>query len=432
MSEVGSVSIPSLSAPAISWQKCYSDSGVDFRGENIQLTHDGGYVLCGSNGFGTADFGVVKLSSTGSIQWQKCYSNTGWDAANCIQQTSDGGYIVAGQTHGTVTGGHGGYTDCLVVKLDSAGNIQWQKYYGGSDSDGVTSIQQTSDDGYIFTGYTRSCDGDVAGCHGQFDYWVVKLTNTGDIQWRKCYGSDWDEEPTNIQETTDGGFIVVGYAMTNYGDVTGNHGGEDFWVVKLTSTGDIQWEECLGGSGKDLPTNIQQTSDGGYIVGGSTSSIDGDVVGNHNIPSDFAEDVWVVKLTSTGGIQWNKCLGGSNDERLADIHQTSDGGYIVGGSTSSIDGDVVGNHNVPSDYAEDMWVVKLSPTGGISWKKCYGGKHCDYIYGIQQTSDDGYIISGYIESSDGDMTGVQGGTYWWMGKLAGTSSSPTITSHHRS
>jgi hypothetical protein len=240
----------------------------------------------------------VKLSATGAIQWQKCLGGSGWDVATSIQQTSDGGFIVAGRTNsndGDVTGNHGN-DDFWVVKLSATGEIQWQKSLGGSNDDWATSIQQTSDGGFIVAGSTDSNDGDVTGNHGNDDFWVAKLSSTGAIQWQKSLGGSGDELAESTQQTSDGGFIVTGWTTSNDGDVTGNHGGKDFWVVKLSSTGAIQWQKSLGGSGTDVAESIQQTSDGGFIVAGYTASNDGDVTGNHGY-----DDFWVVKLSKLVG-----------------------------------------------------------------------------------------------------------------------------------
>ncbi len=214
-----------------------------------------------------------------------------------------------------------------------------------------TSIQQTSDGGFIVAGQTYSNDGDVSGNHGGSDAWVVKLNSSGTILWQKCLGGTvYGAIAYSIQQTSDGGFIVGGETLSNDGDVSGNHGEFDAWVVKLDSLGDIEWQKCLGGTGWDWENSIQQTSDGGFIVAGYTNSNDGDVSGNHG-----SKDYWVVKLNSSGDIEWQKCLGGTNDDWARSIKQTSDGGFIVAGFTASNDGDVSGNQG-----NSDAWVVKLT------------------------------------------------------------------------
>ena len=345
-----------------------------------------------------------------AIEWQKCLGGTSWDYAKSIQQTSGGGFIVAGETwsnDGDVSGNHG-IVDSWIVKLNSSGDIIWQKCFGGTDDDVAFSIQQTSDGGFIVAGGTWSNDGDMSGNHGGSDAWVVKLNSSGDIIWQKCFGGTNVDQAFSIQQTSDGGFIVAGGTFSNDGDVSGNHGIVDSWIVKLNSSGDIIWQKCFGGTDDDVAFSIQQTSDGGFIVAGYTSSNDGDVSGNHG-----SWDSWVVKLNSSGDIEWQKCLGGTDNDEAKSIQQTSDGGYIVAGETWSNDGDVSGNHG-NSDY----WVVKLNSSGDIEWQKCLGGTVKDIAKTIQQTSDGGFIVAGYTNSNDGDVSGIHGDYYdFWVVKL---------------
>jgi len=349
-----------------------------------------------------------------SIEWQKSLGGSEFDAAYSIQQTTDGGYIVAGEsysTNGDVTGNHGDY-DYWVVKLSTTGVIEWQKSLGGSGYDVGWNIQQTTDGGYIVIGYANSTDGDVMGNHGDFDYWVVKLSSTGSIEWQKSLGGSGEDRGYSIQQTTDGGYIVAGQSASTNGDVTGNHGGNDYWVVKLSSTGSIIWQKSLGGTGSDVGRSIQQTTDGGYIVAGTSNSIDGDVTGNHG---DF--DYWVVKLSSTGAIIWQKTLGGTGSDNAYSIRQTTDGGYVVAGTSNSNDGDVTGNHG---DF--DYWIVKLSSTGSIIWQKSLGGSGIDWATSSQQTTDGGYIVIGGSNSIDGDITASLGINDYWVVKLSSTGS----------
>ena len=345
-----------------------------------------------------------------AIEWQKCLGGTADDFANSIQQTSDGGFIVAGETRsndGDVSGNHG-KSDAWVVKLNSLGDILWKKCLGGTGNDYARSIQQISDGGFILTGYTNSNNGDVSGNNGYYDAWVVKLNSSGDILWQKCLGGTYDDYARSIQQTSDTGFILAGYTFSNDGDVSGNHGFSDAWVVKLNSSGDIIWQKCFGGTNEDYAYSIQQTSDGGFIVAGETRSNDGDVSGYHGY-----FDYWVVKLNSSGDIEWQKCLGGTNNDYANSIQQTSDGGFIVAGYTESNDGDVSGYHG--GDY--DAWVVKLNSSGDILWQKCLGGTIDDRAYSIQQTSDGGFIVAGFTVSNDGDVSGNHGASDAWVVKL---------------
>ena len=411
-------------APAIQWQKCLGGSLTD-NGFAIQQTSDGGFITasCTSSNNGDVsgtngglDIWVVKLSSTGLIQWQKCLGGSSYEECYSIQQTPDGEYILVGltqSTNGDVIGNHGG-NDGWVVKLSSIGTIQWQKCLGGIDTDILKSIKYTTDGGFIVVGRTFSVEGDVIGNHGGGDIWVVKLSSSGVIQWQKCLGGIREDYGVEIQLTTDGGFVIAGYTNSSDGDVVGYHGNGadyDIRVVKLSSNGTIQWQKCLGGSGSEIVHSMNKTSDGGFILTGLTYSNNGDVIGNNNTGLD--RDIWIVKLSSTGLVQWQNFIGGSGLDECNSILQTTDGGYILGGVTTSNDGDVSGYHG-----DTDIWVVKLSSTGTIQWQKCLGGSSGEYCYSIIQTSDGGYGLTGVTSSNDGDVSGIIGMSDVWVVKLA--------------
>ena len=407
-------------APAIEWQKSFGGSAAE-EASSIELTNDGGYIVAGyttsNNGVvtgnhGNGDFWVVKLDASGTIQWQKALGGTGVDGAYCIQQTADGGYIVAGYTNsndGNVTGNHGNI-DYWVVKLSVTGTIEWQKTLGGTQDELAYSVQQTRDGGYIVAGFTNSNNGDITGNHGGSDMWIVKLSSTGTIQWQKTLGGSAGESAYSIQQTTDLGYVVAGTTGSNNGDVTGVQGAIDYWVVKLTSTGAIEWQKTLGGTAPEIAYSIQQTTDTGYIVSGTTKSYDGDVTGYHG---GNGNDAWIVKLSDTGSIQWEKTMGGTDDDYIRSIKQTTDGSYIAAGYTLSNNGDVSGNHG-----SWDLWAVKLSSTGTTQWQKTLGGTGPDGALSIQQTTDGGYIAAGSSAANNGDVTENQGSGDYWVVKLA--------------
>ncbi|HYV95512.1 MAG TPA: T9SS type A sorting domain-containing protein [Chitinophagales bacterium] len=388
----------------IEWQNCLGGTIVDIAW-SIQQTIDSGFIVAGTTNSGdgdvsgnhgvyyyyydstygytyydstyAADYWIVKLNSSGNIQWQKCLGGTNYEYAYSIKQTIDHGFILAGSSRsddGDVSGHHGPsgqYPDYWIVKLDSSGNIQWQRSLGGTGSDEAFGVDQSTDGGFIVAGYTTSNDGDVSGYHGNIDYWIVKLDSGGNIQWQKCLGGSGLDKSNSIQQTFDHGFIVLGYSFSDDGDVSGNHGNTDFWVVKLDSSGNIQWQKSLGGSDEDghesfgeleQSSSIQQIADGGFIMTGCTESMDGDVSGNHlgayGYPSG---DYWIVKLDSSGNLQWQKCLGGSFLEHATEIQQTTGGEFIVAGMGASNDGDVSGLHpgGSCSNFGGDYWIVKL-------------------------------------------------------------------------
>ncbi|HIH02336.1 MAG TPA: hypothetical protein HA263_00280, partial [Methanoregulaceae archaeon] len=221
-----------------------------------------------------------------------------------------------------------------TASVDAPG-IAWQKLLGGSRWDEARSVQQAADGGYILLGDSlSSLSGNVTGTtHGgtySGDFWLVKTNPAGAIQWQKLLGGSKDEDGSSVQQTADGGYVAFGSTNSNAnGDVSGTNRGSDFpdyWIVKLSGTGTIQWERLLGGSGQDSGRCVQQTSDGGYILlGTSSSNPSGEVTDTRN----GDEDLWVVKMNATGVIQWNQLLGGSSTEEGYSVQQTSDGGYIL-------------------------------------------------------------------------------------------------------
>ena len=368
---------------------------------------------------GNSDYWIVKLAKSGQMEWQSSFGGSRGDVATSITQTSDGGYVVAGlsfSTDGDVTGNHGG-SDSWIVRLTSAGVMEWQKSLGGSRDERANSIQQTSDGGYIVAGVSNSNDGDVTPRNGTSilnDYWIVKLTTAGSIAWQKSLGGSGRDEATSIQQTSDGGYIVAGWSRSNDGDVTSHNGASDstdFWIVKLANVGAIQWQKSLGGSSHEYAYSIKQTADNGYIVAGWSSSENGDVTGNHG-----GNDSWIVKLTMTGEMEWQQSFGGSGGDGAASIQQTSDGGYVVAGGSESTDGDVTGNHG-----SGDVWVVKVASAGSIQWQKSLGGGRDENALSIQQTQDGGYIVAGWSSSNNGDVFvnhGILNNPDYWIVKLA--------------
>jgi len=211
------------------------------------------------------------------------------------------------------------------------------------------SIDQTNDNGYIIAGLTNSNDGDVTLNQGVRDYWIVKLNMTGDLIWEKSLGGSGDDRAYSIKQTSNNNYIIGGFSSSHDGDVTANNGDGDCWIVNLNPEGNILWQKALGGSSTDTAHNIQETIDGGFIIAGYSASNDGDVTENKG-----GLDCWTVKLSPIGDIQWQKAVGGSGDELFSNIHQTADGGYIAGGRSNSTDGDVTENKG-----EQDYWIVKF-------------------------------------------------------------------------
>jgi hypothetical protein len=295
------------------------------------------------------------------VRFAKTYRGPNNDHASSVQQTSDGGYIVAGRTNSF---GAGNY-DVLLVKTDANGNVQWAKTYGGTSADFAYSVQQTSDGGYILTGYTESF-----GAGGR-DIFLIKTDADGNIQWAKTYGGTHWDEARSVQQTSDGGYIVAGYTRS-FGPVWNG----EFFLIKTDADGNVQWAKTYGGLGWDEATSVQQTYDGGYIVAGWTISFGA---------GDY--DAFLVKTDENGNVQWAKTYGGTYWDQASSVQQTSDGGYIVAGFTASF-----------GAGAYDLFLIKTDANGDVQWAKTYGGTDWDHASSVQQTSDDGYIVAGFTAS----------------------------------
>ncbi len=407
-------------APAIEWQKNYGGSKAE-TGNCIKPTKDGGYIMCGStesndsnitNQKGNGDVWIVKLNSTGQIQWQKTYGGSNFEYAVHIEQTTDGGYIIAATTNskdGDVVGYH--YTpgnpqaDYWILKIDSIGNTQWAKCFGGTNDDIPNSIIQTFDKGYIVVGYTMSTDFDVVGNHWIYpnltgDSWIVKLDSLGNVQWKKCYGGSGEETAASIIQTKDSSYIFSGSTGSNDGDVVGKHQGGDVWLVKIDKQGNLLWQKCFESYGIESAKSLLLNNDGTFTIGAITS--------NTSILSDY----WVIKTDSIGNIIWQKTYGGSQFELLYDISNTVDKGYIVIGTSDSNDSVVVGNHGT-----NDYWLIKLDSNGNKQWQKSLGGSLTDIGHSVLQTNDGGYICLGETFSSNGDITANYGDYDVWVIKL---------------
>jgi hypothetical protein len=273
-----------------------TDSGYIFIGETNSNDGD----LAGAGYHGNQDALVIKISKNGTRQWTKSLGGSSPDGGRSIQQMDDGGFLIASSTNsndGNVSGLHNSFsTDVWVVKLDSVGSIKWQKCYGGIGSDFPSELVLTHDGGAAILATASSNDGDVTNPIGGFDLWLIRIDSIGNIIFQKCLGSIYDEISESICTTSDGGFAVVGDVTFDNGMVNGTHGSSDFWLCKVDSVGNFEWGKALGGAHDEHPYSVKETLDGGFIVAGSTTSSNtGDVGLNHG-----SKDFWVVKLSPPG------------------------------------------------------------------------------------------------------------------------------------
>ncbi|GAB3497897.1 hypothetical protein GCM10027341_18680 [Spirosoma knui] len=393
---------------------------------DIVATPDGGYVAVGraqstdgnvTGNHGRADVWVVKVNSAGDLVWQKALGGSNGDDAYAVTTTSDGGFVIAGGTSssdGDVTGDHS-TTDYWIVKLNSTGGLVWQKTFGGSLNDVAQDIVSTPDGGFAVVGSSMSFDGDVTDNHGYIDFWVLKLNSAGNLIWQKALGGSGYDRAYAITATADGGLVVTGSSDSDDGQVTGNHGLDDLWVAKLNASGNLVWQKSLGGTHFEEGNSLVVTSDGGIVIAGYSASEDGDLLGKR-----WGADYWIVKLNSAGNLVWQKTYGGDDSDSAKDIKVTPDGGFVVIGTTNSSNGDITN----PRGYF-DLWVLKLNESGNLVWQKSLGGSQAELAAGIVPTSNGEYVAAGYTASNDGDVTENQGTIDYWIVKLG--VSTPTIT-----
>jgi hypothetical protein len=285
---------------------------------------------------------MLKLNIDGSLAWQKTIGGSANDEMFALVELSDTSFIAAGQsssTDGDITVQGRGLADYWIVKLNATGEIQWQRKYGGTKDDVARDIIATKDGGFICIGETYSDDGDVTVQNGVSDCWVIKLNEVGEMEWQKSFGSIGTDYGTKILETIDG-YVVCGYGHSINGYDNGWHGLYDVWVMKLNFEGEIIWAKAFGGSHNDYGWDTILEPDGSIIIAASTKSQDGNVVGNNGILV-----AWVLKLDSEGKLLWQKTIGGTEGDAVKTICHAHDQGYILGGYTWSIDGDLTGLDN---------------------------------------------------------------------------------------
>ena len=337
-----------------------------------------------------------------SIEWQRTLGGSIFDEVYDVDAAPDGNYFVTGRTASSdfdIFGYHGGY-DIFVAKLNIYGSVLWKKTIGGSNVDVSYTVLALEDGGCIIGGTTRSDNHDVVGFHGGLgDGWVFRLSSSGNFVWQKTYGGIDMENINHTISTSDGGYLMVGSSSIPNGDVTENLGGIDYWVIKTDEVGNVIWQHSYGGSSEDIAYYASETSDGGYIVTGNTFSNDGFVTNNKgNI------DIWTLKLTVDGQFEWGISLGGEGAEFATFVQETDDG-YIIGGMTGSSDnGDVQGYHG-----NLDIWAVKINLEREIVWQRPIGGSNPDHAGQFVLLDDGSCIIVGEVQSNDGDIEDNNGG-----------------------
>ncbi|MFQ6125967.1 MAG: LamG-like jellyroll fold domain-containing protein [Candidatus Heimdallarchaeota archaeon] len=366
----------------IEWQQTYDGTVSTIPGPlgaySIIQTADEGFILAGRM---DEDAWLVKTDSRGNIEWQQTYGGSGIDATYAVIQTADGGFALAGYTcpEGTDPGSG---MDFWLVKTDARGNMEWNRTYNqGGFNDFVYAGIQTADGGFVLAGRTAFC---YEGC---FDAWLVKTDVYGNIEWQQTYGGDSGEGARAMIQTADGGFALAGRTFS-YGA-----GMDDFWLVKTDAHGNMEWQQTYGGAERDGPSAVIQTMDGGFMLAGYTTDPGaGD-------PTNWLDDIWLVKTDAHGTVQWSQTYGGSGDDEAYAVIQMEDGGFILAGR-----------------MGEDAWLAKIDSCGNIEWQQTYGGAGEEAAQAVIQTVDEGFAFAGH---KDGNA---------WLVKITPSAfSAPSIT-----
>ncbi len=347
---------------------------------------------------------LFTVDGLGQNTWVKTYGGSESEGGCSITYTSDGGYIVTGYTYsnnGDFNGMNKGSGDIFVMKLNSFGEVEWEITLGGELYEQGYSITTTNDGGYIISGFTYSNNGDFSGMNNGFhDIFVIKLNTTGKVQWKKTFGGNLPDGSKSLVTTKDNGYILTGFSYSNNNDFNGmNKGSSDVFVIKLNFDGDLIWKKTFGGSEDDSGNSIITTNDGGFVITGNTYSNNL----NFNLKKNDSSDIFVMKIDSDGDILWNKILGGSGNELGNSITSTSDDGYVLTGTTSSNDGDFNGMNK----GNQDIFVVKLDSIGNIEWKKTFGGSGNEQGNTITTTDDGKFLFTGVTTSIDGDFVSLK-------------------------
>jgi len=368
------------------WTRTYGGGDLDY-GYSVQQTADGGYIIAGTTksfGAGNYDFYLLKTDANGDTLWTRTYGGSDLDYGYSAVQTTDGGYAVVGRTKSF---GAGNY-DVYLVKTDANGDTTWTRTYGGSDRDEGQSVQQTGDGGYIIGGYN-----DPWGT-GIMDVYLVKTDAQGAVLWTRTHGPEDDYECAySVQQTADGGYIVAGSTASS------QTGDTDLYLLKTDANGDSLWAHTYGGDQWDEGYSVQQTADGQYIVAGYTESF-----------GAGSMDFYLLKIDADGDTLWTRTYGGSGRDEGRSVHQTTDGGYIVAGYSWSF-----------GAGQSDFYLVRTDADGDTLWTHTYGGSRWDYGRSVQQTADGGYILTGYTDSFGA------GGTDLYLVKTAGEAQEPEVS-----
>lgn len=349
------------------WSKTYGGSEDD-EGTSIKNTSDGGYIISAvtrssdgdimSGNAGFNDMWIFKISSSGTLLWEKTYGYSGNEVAYNVITTSDGGYLLLGVLDVTASGGEGNVGrastnhaggDYWVLKLDSEGEREWSRYYGGSFTDTAYDAVETSSGGFIITGSSDSNDVDITSNIGEYDYWILNIDGSGNIVWRKNFGGGEIDLVYAMTKTLDGNYVIVGDTRSNNGNVENLIGNADVWALKISESGNILWSKTFGGSQFESARDVVALTDGTFAIVASSRSNDVNLDNNYGV-----NDTWLFVIDADGNFLKQKNLGGSKLDFGEGVTQTADGSLIITGNTESSDGDFSSNKG-----NKDLLLIKV-------------------------------------------------------------------------
>ncbi len=345
------------------WQRTYGGTNVD-GGSSVQQTTDGGYIVSGytsSYGAGYSDVYLVKTNASGDTLWTRTYGGWFEDQGWSVQQTFDGGYIAAGYA-----ASFGNGYQVYLVKTNASGDTLWTRTYGGALTERGFAVQQTRDSGYVVAGHTNSFG-------NAFQAYLVKTDASGDTLWTRTYGGTGNDGSEAVCQTSDGGYLLTG-ATASFGS------GYQVFLVKTNASGDTLWTRAFGETGDEWGESVLQTTDSGFVIAGHTTSF-----GNSG-------QIFLIKTNPSGDTLWTKNFGGADDDYGESVQQTSDGGYFLTGVSGYLGADA------------QVFLVRTNASGDSLWTRTYGGTSAEYGESGRQTSDGGYIVTGYTGSyGNGDQ-----------------------------
>ena len=399
-------------------------------GKAIAECSDGGFAICGISrsdndgdksqpSRGLSDFWVVKIGVDGQLAWDKRFGGSGSDYATGIIETNDRGLVLSGYTMSTASGDitdtFNGGMDFWVIKLDHLGNEVWNNRFGGFSSDSANSIILTDDGGMVVVGTSSSeNDGDKSEISkGKKDYWIVKLSDAGVIEWDYSYGGADDDECTAVVQLQDGGFFLAGYSKsTNGADKSDSafNASIDYWILRIDASGVKLWDRTFGGDEDDYCRDLILTSDGSAIMTGNSYS---GISGNKTVTSHGGTDIWLVKIDSNGSKIWDKHVGTDGYDYCHAISACSNSDFILGCFSTY---GVSGNKTSAGYGSNDYWIVRLDDDGNILWEQVVGGSQNDQCYDVIETRDGGYMAAGrsYSGISGLKSQSSRGDCDFWM------------------